>query len=124
MDNFITPASLEYEQYFSRMNDWHDPRELLRDVITAQEKRLESYARRPDAKPDIVSRNTAELKKLVHAYWNLLPMALPVMKLATDLINAAKKKQPNIGVAIIYWPLRLWGEGESVFIDLAGKNIG
>jgi hypothetical protein len=123
MDNFITPASLEYEQYFARMNDWTDPRDLLRDVIAAQEKRVESYARRPDAKPDIVARNRGEVEKLVAAYWCLFPMDMPIMKLITDLINEAKKKNPNYGVAMIFWPLKLWGEGESVFIDLAGKNI-
>jgi len=125
MDNYITASSLEYERYFEYAgNEWHDPRELLSTVIAAQERRLESYARHSDAKPEIVARNRAELEKLIVAYWCLLPLDLPTYKLLNDLLLAAKKQHPRASIAMAYIPIRFYREdSESVFIDLCSKKI-
>ncbi len=74
MNNFITPASLEYERFFMQINNWNDPRAVLRDIIAAQEKRIESYSRRPDAKQEIVKRNIDEFRKLVSVYWSIFSL--------------------------------------------------
>jgi hypothetical protein len=123
MINYLHIDSPEYAAYLEEMNDWSDPRPAIREIAANMEKRIESYARRPEANQAYIHRNLEELKKLSFAYWQLLSIDLPTWKLATDLIREGVKIRPDAGMAYVAVPLRVHGEGEPLIIDLCTKTI-
>jgi|GEM_PF-1085230 hypothetical protein len=77
---------------------------------------------RPDARRDIVERNSNELQTVVRCYFSLLGIDLPTWKLASDAIRETLKSTPKASTAIIYVPLKLEPTNQSVFVDLWNKT--
>lgn len=123
MLEYMKVDSPEYATYLEAMTDWSDPRPAIQEIAINMEKRIESYARRPEANQEYIKRNLEELKKLSLAYWQLVSLDLPTWKLATDLIREGLKKRPDTGGVYLFVPLRVNGEGKPLIIDLCTKAI-